>query len=664
MVNKLVSVGEDLTLPEDVKVADANLPERLDSAALNATFGRKVLTSPLSYGAMADGSTDDAAAFSAAIAATLPGGSIDLGGLAYVIASTVTLGKAITLQNGTVIAGARRAFLVSADDVTLSRMNVSRTAPVSASDTTADRSCVVVQAKNFRSLDCNYSGAYQAGIYLAHGQANGALIRGGKFTNSLARQNASAILAAAGASSNLDITVDSIEVDMSGGAPDGILFYDSSNCVVKDCDIRNLTALPDLTISGWTLQSGNVYRATDRADGSTRVILWNGTELTEDITTPTTPAANTWGISGGYIYLNLNGSNPTSGTVTSRIVSAYGVLFYGTANATIGMCDNRVDRNLIQDVDGFGIYLQMGREDARRNSTSGNKMIRVCRKGKQSNKLPFAAFGVIGGNDFTFVGDTADTVGTATNKAPGFRVNPPNSTETCTGTVIGMTITNATENGFLLHSGSWSYQGCRANNNTGHGFYTFPASNSQIIDAVLSGCEAMNNSVNGISIETSSFPGATYRVAILGGLVKGNAGRGILIRGGRDCLVGGGIRIGPNGAGLAQIQVDGSAQRTTIGDYAIIGGTLGVSVDATAVDTMLRGGQVASTVTTPFSIAAPVRVGGTPGSGSITNWMGTGSPEGVVTARVGSDYKRLDGGAGTATYVKETGTGNTGWVAK
>jgi len=43
---------------------------------------------------------------------------------------------------------------------------------------------------------------------------------------------------------------------------------------------------------------------------------------------------------------------------------------------------------------------------------------------------------------------------------------------------------------------------------------------------------------------------------------------------------------------------------------------------------------------------------------------GTGSPEGVVTAPVGSLYTRTDGGAGTTLYVKESGTGNTGWVAK
>jgi hypothetical protein len=40
------------------------------------------------------------------------------------------------------------------------------------------------------------------------------------------------------------------------------------------------------------------------------------------------------------------------------------------------------------------------------------------------------------------------------------------------------------------------------------------------------------------------------------------------------------------------------------------------------------------------------------------------SPEGVVTALVGSLYTRTNGGAGTTLYVKESGTGNTGWVAK
>jgi len=43
---------------------------------------------------------------------------------------------------------------------------------------------------------------------------------------------------------------------------------------------------------------------------------------------------------------------------------------------------------------------------------------------------------------------------------------------------------------------------------------------------------------------------------------------------------------------------------------------------------------------------------------------GSGSPEGIVTAPPGSLYSNTAGGAGTTLYVKESGTSNTGWVAK
>jgi hypothetical protein len=51
--------------------------------------------------------------------------------------------------------------------------------------------------------------------------------------------------------------------------------------------------------------------------------------------------------------------------------------------------------------------------------------------------------------------------------------------------------------------------------------------------------------------------------------------------------------------------------------------------------------------------------------GSNRKWLvGTGTPEGAVTAPVGSLFTRTDGGANTTLYIKESGTGNTGWVAK
>jgi len=49
--------------------------------------------------------------------------------------------------------------------------------------------------------------------------------------------------------------------------------------------------------------------------------------------------------------------------------------------------------------------------------------------------------------------------------------------------------------------------------------------------------------------------------------------------------------------------------------------------------------------------------------GGVTQILaGTGTPEAVVTAPVGSLFLRTD--AATSLYVKQTGTGNTGWIAK
>lgn len=49
---------------------------------------------------------------------------------------------------------------------------------------------------------------------------------------------------------------------------------------------------------------------------------------------------------------------------------------------------------------------------------------------------------------------------------------------------------------------------------------------------------------------------------------------------------------------------------------------------------------------------------------SLYQRYGSGTPEGAVTAPVGTIFHRTDGGAATSLYVKESGAGNTGWVAK
>lgn len=49
---------------------------------------------------------------------------------------------------------------------------------------------------------------------------------------------------------------------------------------------------------------------------------------------------------------------------------------------------------------------------------------------------------------------------------------------------------------------------------------------------------------------------------------------------------------------------------------------------------------------------------------NVRVFSGYGTPEGAVTAGIGSIYMRQDGTIDTSIYVKESGTDNTGWVAK
>lgn len=45
-------------------------------------------------------------------------------------------------------------------------------------------------------------------------------------------------------------------------------------------------------------------------------------------------------------------------------------------------------------------------------------------------------------------------------------------------------------------------------------------------------------------------------------------------------------------------------------------------------------------------------------------YWGAGDPNTQVTADVGAVFLRLNGGIGSTMYVKEVGSGNTGWAAK
>ncbi len=82
---------------------------------------------------------------------------------------------------------------------------------------------------------------------------------------------------------------------------------------------------------------------------------------------------------------------------------------------------------------------------------------------------------------------------------------------------------------------------------------------------------------------------------------------------------------------------------------------------------MVAGGIIDCTTSSfDFSVSGLyVRIGGNASTKGPNIWAGNGTPEGNVASAVGSEYARLDGGAGTARYTKETGAATAaGWVGK
>lgn len=103
---------------------------------------------------------------------------------------------------------------------------------------------------------------------------------------------------------------------------------------------------------------------------------------------------------------------------------------------------------------------------------------------------------------------------------------------------------------------------------------------------------------------------------------------------------GGGMGIGWTNTNFSTDAIDTAIRRLSAGILGITDGS--GTADSDLRDLRLRGVQV--------------------GASTITITSGTGTPEGAVTAGVGSLYLRTDGGANTTLYVKESGSGNTGWA--
>jgi parallel beta-helix repeat protein len=73
---------------------------------------------------------------------------------------------------------------------------------------------------------------------------------------------------------------------------------------------------------------------------------------------------------------------------------------------------------------------------------------------------------------------------------------------------------------------------------------------------------------------------------------------------------------------------------------------------------------LAGTSSSTFAMESGPILNAIDSTGSVRLFSGNGTPESKVTSGPGSVYLRLDGAAGSTFYVKESGTGATGWIAK
>jgi hypothetical protein len=114
----------------------------------------------------------------------------------------------------------------------------------------------------------------------------------------------------------------------------------------------------------------------------------------------------------------------------------------------------------------------------------------------------------------------------------------------------------------------------------------------------------------------------------------------------------------------SQPYVAGSRTSRTVTDSVIIGSrSQSITNDATSVTNSI---YIGAGLDPTLSNAVMLGTNGVTVlylNGTVGWFRGTGSPEGSVAAPVGSFYTREDGGTDTAFYRKESGSGNTGWVA-
>jgi hypothetical protein len=165
------------------------------------------------------------------------------------------------------------------------------------------------------------------------------------------------------------------------------------------------------------------------------------------------------------------------------------------------------------------------------------------------------------------------------------------------------------------------------------------------------------------SVPSTGLAGASENIVISNNQATNIGRTGINVNGIKNFAIVGNLLIGVSAEAPTRfgINVSTSGSNGLISGNTVLDGgaankpLYGVNVTATCSNVRVKSNHL-------FGTTAPLQNLAT--GTSISSLDGVGSPEGVITSPIGSIFTRTDGGAGTSFYVKESGTGNTGWAAK
>ncbi len=148
-------------------------------------------------------------------------------------------------------------------------------------------------------------------------------------------------------------------------------------------------------------------------------------------------------------------------------------------------------------------------------------------------------------------------------------------------------------------------------------------------------------SLNGNKLAASAFYGVNLAGALTGVVITDNMLAGVGDPNPRQAIL--------LQSGVARGLIEGNVLDGSNG-----GMTIGVDVRSGCTNIIVGDNQINGATSAPYSHA---------GTG-VLRASGAGSPASAIIAPPGSTWTNTGGGAGSTLFVKESGTGNTGWVAK